>query len=278
MASTIIETRRIKCICDMETFDSEKFIVEYFKSIPYGEIAFFGNFFRCFRVEMLIKSLLFKKSWIDSSSKSDLPPDFHNNKHKIIMDIMRIDDCVNIKDGKHVPNSFQRENDFMKKLAGKDYKKRLNGSLYFVSDTRDNSVFNFDGYFNNFKRVLIDHSNKVGSYRNNYPKCKTCVLFICDEANVYVQVTDKEDLKRKEPIGKWRPHIRFNDKEFLDVIKIVHADYVVWMGRWTHLFTSNGRKIKMPQAAIYDIKHLKDRGSHYNHCLMFKVVDEERIK
>ena len=94
----------------METMDNESFVIKNFKSILYGKIAYFGNFFHCFRIERLIKSFLFAKSWIDSSSKDSLPPDFHNEKHKIMMDVMRIDDCVNEKNGKKIANAFQKEN------------------------------------------------------------------------------------------------------------------------------------------------------------------------
>ncbi len=261
----------------METMDNESFVIKNFKSIPHGKIAYFGNFFHCFRIERLIKSFLFAKSWIDSSSKDSLPPDFHNEKHKIMMDVMRIDDCVNEKNGKKIANAFQRENTYMRKLMRKDYKNKYNASLYFVPNTFNNEDFNFIGYSKNFERVLINHSNKVDSYRSNYPKCKTCVLFVCDESNNYVQVIDKEDLNRKEPLGKYYPHNCFIDSKFLSIIKNVKAEYVVWMGRWKSL-TVNGRRIKMPQAAIYDIKSLKEKGFEYNHDMMLKVLEETKIQ
>ena len=125
--------------------------------------------------------------------------------------------------------------------------------------------------------MLINHSNKVDLYRNNYPKCKTCVLFVCNEPNSYVRLIDKEDLNRKEPLGKYYPRNCFIDSKFLSVIKGVKADYVVWMGRWKYL-TFNGKRIKMPQAAIYEVKHLKEKGFLLNHDMMFKVVKEERIE
>ena len=48
------------------------------------------------------------------------------------------------------------------------------------------------------------------------------------------------------------------------------------MGRWKHL-TVNGKQIKMPKAAIYDIKNLKEKGFEYNHSLMYKVIEETKI-
>lgn len=52
----------------------------------------------------------FKKSWINTSCKNELPPDYHNNKHYIMMEMMRVDDCTGTLNGEHVPNAFEKEN------------------------------------------------------------------------------------------------------------------------------------------------------------------------
>ena len=234
---------------------------------------FFGNPLHCFRIYKLTKSFLFAKSWIDSSSKQDPPPDFHNEKHHIMMEVMRIDDCVNEMNGERVDNSFAKENKYMNKWFGKGYKKHVEGSLFFIADTKDNGHFNFRGYYQNFERVLINHSNKVDEYRNNYPKCRKCILFINDESNPYVQVMDKADLKRKAPKGAYIPHQCFLDSKFIDVIKKVKADYVIWVCRWKSIYV-NGKQIKMPRIAIYDVKRLTYDGVNYKHEFMYKVTNE----
>lgn len=257
----------------METLDDEKIILESYKRISSSDFFFNGSFFRCLRIKALTKSFLFSKSWIDSSSKNDFPPDFHNDKHRIMMEVMRVDDCVNEKDGKRVANSFQRANLKMKKMFGKNYKKEQNGTLFFIPDTRDNTEYNFEGYFNNFKRVMLNHSGKIKDYRKNYPLCKTCVLLICDESNNYVEVTDQNDLSRDNPLKPFKIHYWFLDKDFVDVIKGCNADYVIWMGYYKILYL-NGKRIKMPRVCIYDVKNIKENGAEYNHSLMFKVIEE----
>ena len=254
----------------METMDDEKFIKKLYEEIPSSDFFFNGRFFHCLRIMTLTKGFLFSKSWVDSSSKNDLPPDFHNNKHHMMMEIMRIDDCVS----KSVDNSFQRANSKAKQIFGKNYKKYQNGTMFFIPDTRDNSKYNFEGYFNNFKRVLLNHSSKIVDYRKNYPLCKTCVLFICDESNNYIEVTDSDDLNRDNPFKPFKIHYWFLDKDFIDVIGKCDADYVIWMGYYKGLYL-NGKRIKMPRVCIYDVKNLKQKYITYDHNFMSKVAKEE---
>lgn len=86
------------------TFDNERFVFDLFRKTPSSRIRYNGRYFKCARVERLLKCTFYRKSWIDSSQ--DSKPDFHNDKHHIMMDIMRVDDCVNDMNGKHIFNSF----------------------------------------------------------------------------------------------------------------------------------------------------------------------------
>lgn len=260
----------------MKTFDDEEFVLNQYRTSFFPPVVYNGRFFHCFRIEKLTKSFLFKKSWINSSSKSSLPPDFHNDKHRIMMDVMRIDDCVNEIDGKHIPNSFERTNRFMKKYYGNNYKKSLNGFLYFIPNTNDSNEYNFNGYIRNFEKVLTKHSSKVENYRKNYPRCNESILFVFDESNSYIQVSSEEDLKKRDApsvqYNKYVIHNCYCDKMFIDIIKRCDADYVIWMGYYKAIFV-NGELKRLPIACIYDVKHIKYNGHEYNHKLMLKVLE-----
>ena len=100
----------------MKTMNDEDFVLyNYRRSTWVNNTKFVGRFFNCLRIIILTKSIFFRKSWINTSSKSDLPPDFHNDRHHIMLEVMRIDDCVNQINGKHVVNSFEREKKAVKK-------------------------------------------------------------------------------------------------------------------------------------------------------------------
>ena len=166
----------------------------------------------------------------------------------------------------------------MKNVAGRDYKKTLNGTLVFIPDTRNSNDFNFKGYLTNFEKVIRGHSEKVTKYRLNYPKCKTIVFLVCDESNNYIQVLDKNDLEREDEkdvfINRFYPHYQFDDARFIDIIKKCSADYLIWLGRFKSLYINN-KEINYPRVCIYDIKHIKRNGLTYNHDLMFKVKEEQ---
>ena len=247
----------------LQSMDNENFVLKIFRLIPSRKIKFYGRALRCFRVERLIRSRFFSKSWVDSSSKSDTPPDFHNEKHHIMMEMMRIDDSVKKINGKKAINSFERANIYMEKHFECDYKNKMKGcSLFFVPDTSNDAQFKFKAYLKNFERVLINHSNKADEYRENYPKCKTLVLFICDESNGYYQkVAENKDLV----------HLCFNDSAFIEIIKRCKADYLVWFTMYKTAINSNKKIIKQPLACIYDVKHIKQTGVRYNHEKMIKI-------
>ena len=258
----------------METFDSELFLLENYRMLSSSDFAYIGNFFRCSRIKRITKSIFYKKSWTNSSSKTDPPPDFYNKKHKIMMEIMRVDDCADIADANHADNSFKKANTFLKKSFGKDYKKIHKASVYFIPDTSDSKKFNFLGYFNSFKRVVLNHSAKVNNYRNNHPECRDLIFFIFDESNHYVQVSEEEYLLKEKSdnpqFEKAIVHGWYNDESFIKIIKQSKADYVIWVG-WHKTIFVNDKEIKQPKVCIYDVKNIKNYGIEYNHKLMLKV-------
>lgn len=245
----------------LQSFESESFIFKHFKTVPSSRIKYLGRRFPCLRIKTLLKCPLFSKSWVDSSSKSARAPDFHNEKHHLMMDFARVDDCV--FEGKAGVNSFARASKFMKEHAGKNYKNVLKEkgiTLYFVPDTTNDKEFNYLGYLKSFKTVLMDHSKKVASYHSNYPKCKTCVMFIFDESNPYYQ-KDTTEL-----------HCCFLDKKFIEIIKECNFDYVVWFTHYKSVY-KNGKEIKIPLAYIYDVKHFKETGKEYDQNKMAKLKE-----
>lgn len=261
----------------MKTFDNESFILDTYRLVSSNDIIYNGRFCHCNKIKKITKAIKFSKFWIDSSSKNDLPPDFHNERQKIMMEFMRVDDCVNVIEEGKVINSFERTNHFLKKLFGDDYKKQQNGLIYFLPDTRDSNNFNFNGYIDNFEKIIMKHSDKIDNYKKNYPNCKKVIFFVCDESNNYIQVFNKEDLKKEDDYNvnlKFLIHHWYLDKKFIDIIKKCGADYLIWFGIYKSIFV-NGRKIKCPKVCIFDINNIKNDGIIYNHDLMFKVKREE---
>lgn len=259
----------------MKTFNDEDLIFQSYKSIPSRRIRYVGNYFRCSRVFRLTRWLIYNKSWISNFSKNDPPPDFYNIKHKIMMEVMRIDDSVGDSTKKSESNSFKKTNQSLTYLFGKDYKaKRDDISIYFLPDTSDTTKFNFSGYLKTFERVLTKHSNRVQLYRRNHPECNDLVFLVSDESNCYIQVASKEDLLKD---GKMDIQLKnaifhgwYSDNQFLKIIKNCGADYVIWVG-WYKTILLNNKEIKTPLVCIYDVKNIKNDGVVYDYDLMIKV-------
>lgn len=259
----------------MKTFDDEAFLLEIYRGIPFFRTIYNGNFFSCLRIEVLTKCFLFNKSWEDSSSKNAIPPDFYNERHKIMMEIMRIDDCIGKVNGKKIENSFSRSNNLAKRILGDNYKKNINGILFTNPDTTNSTNFNFRGYIKNFNKVFLKHSNKIEMYRKNHPNCKDVIFFILDQSNNYVQVSRKEDLKKENQKNPYLEncviHNCFMDDIFLKTIEESKVDYVIWVKYHSIIFV-NGKKKKLPEVCIFDVKHMKEKFKHrFNHELMLKL-------
>lgn len=241
----------------------ESFVFYSFRKTSSSNIKYNGRYFKCFRIERLLKSFLFKKSWIDSSRTSK--PDYHNDKHHIMMEIFRVDDCVRNINGKHVPSSFEKQTKSLEKYFCKNYKERLKTcTVIFNADTSNDEEFNFEGYLMNFERVVMHHANRIDSYRKNFPNCKELIFFLCDESNCYYERNHLDP-------DKSRVHNCFSDKNFIDIIKRSGADYFVWFTTGKALMNQKGKIIKRPKACIYNIKHSKSDGYIYNLSAMRKL-------
>lgn len=260
----------------MKTLDKESELLDRYRSLPNHQIKYIGNFFSCLRVERLTRSFIFKKSWIDSSRKDELPPDYHNDKHHIMMEMMRVDDCVGTLDGKHVPNAFEKENLMLKEKLGNDYKKvRDDIRVVFIPYTDDPTKYTYEGYINNFRNAVMKHSSKIEKYKNNYPKCKKTIFFISDESNEFCEVSNLEDKTKVENGAsgikvKW--HIPHTDNRIIDIIKEAKCDYIIWVQYYKN--KKHRHRLVVPRILIVDVKETKKKGIDYNAKLMAKVKED----
>ena len=251
----------------MKTFDDENMLFDIYINAK-DDVVYFGNFCKCKRIHILTKSILFKKSWIDSSAKSVPPPDFHNDKHHIMMEFMRIDDCTREMNNSDAKSSFERSNLLAKSYLGKKYKKDLNGNLITSINTSNLEVFNINGYLYNFNKAIKRHEKRIDLYKKNHPLCKEVIFFIFDESNNYALKINTN------AINYLTPHKWYLDSKFLNIIKNCKADYIIWYG-YSKIILHNGKRIKLPNICIYDIKNLKENGIIYNYDSIIKLKEEE---
>ena len=249
----------------MQTFNNESMILDMFKEVSTWDIKLVGNFFKCERIHSLLTGMFNRKNWINSSGKSDPPPDFYNNKHKIMMDVMRIDDHAYVDSkGKIQNKTLQHEGEIFKMINQPD---RDDIKLFIVADTKlpTNEDHNFERYYKNFERVFREHESKLSLYQSNHPGFKT-IFFIFDESTAYVEVTNPNNVNKERHEGDLtpacKPHLFCLDNKFINIFKESNIDYIIWYAPWKMIRYMRHNRVKiypLPKCAIYDIKGIKNK-------------------
>ena len=256
----------------MLMFDNEATVIEMLKDVPKRNIALFGSVVYCAKLYLRL-TCSFKKHWIDSSRKSDPPPDFYDPKHKLMMEVMRIDDHAFTDKKGHVHNEALRHEGELYRRFFKDI-DREDLRIFIIPDTQLSSKddHNFARYIANFERVFKKHEDKIDLYKTNHPGFKT-IFFIFDESSAYRQAPNKKVLKnaKEGQVGIGMPHLFCYDKRFVDIIKESKVDYVVWFAPWK-LDRSVVGNVPLPKCAIYEVKKIKEsKLLNYNHECMIST-------
>lgn len=245
----------------MNLFDKEERIIDYFQFLENDKILLSPNSLKINKIYKLVHDREKWNNWIDSSSKKELPPDFYNDKDKIMMDIMRIDDHAHYgKKGKIINPTNERESKIVKELIKKDKKfKKIaeKGNLIVIPDSglRGIADHNYDFYINNFNRVISNHISKIDNYKSNHSNYKV-VFFIFDESSPYIECIGEE---RPMFVGQCLyayPHIWWNDYNMVKILLNSKIDYAIWMAPFKHF--ENEKHIELPMAVIFDVSKIRE--------------------
>lgn len=197
------------------------------------------------------------KDWINSSGKSDPPPDFYNDRLGFMMDVMRIDDHAFVnKDGKIINPTNMRESKIQKEIKQSGildvFPNVKSIMVNAITDLPTNEDHNYSFYLNNFRRVVMQHNESIGLYRKNHPGYKT-IFLVFDESSGYIE---SESLINQHVI-KGYPHYWFADQAFVEVIKRVSADFIFWFAPFKYYeLLSEQNFPELPQACIFSLKNL----------------------
>ena len=225
----------------MKTFDNESFQIEYLGNVPASRVVFYGNYLKCKSVLHKIKKY---KNWINSSGKDVLPPDFYSDKYNLMMDAMAINDIEYIKGNKIINEQKKRQHQLFQKYLGKDYRKTRDDITVFYNYDLSKDKHSYEYYKSSFKRIIEKHRDSIPLYKKNHPEYKL-IFYIFDESVEYLECKD----------GKSIIHVCFNDKYFVDIIKKLDVDYVVWVSHIKYVEITN-KEIKIPRTAVYEVKYL----------------------
>ena len=209
------------------------------------------------RVFTLIKDENKWKNWIDSSNKSAPPPDFYNDKEKIMMEVMRFDDQQTIDGKKHATRS--KEAKIRKEIMDSGIMDLVpNVERVMINVNSDLPIYedhNFKRYRGNFKRTVEKHSNKVENYKRNHPGY-TLIFFILDETSGMYFENESDRKIEKGHTYLSRAHCHWLDSEMIRTIKNCGADFFVWYKPHNSFESPFGVNDDFPKVIIFDIEKM----------------------
>ncbi len=108
----------------MNRFDDEDKIISQFQRVNDNEVMFATQSETIEAVYLSIHTEALWNNWINSSGKSDPPPDYYSPKDELMMDVMRVDDHAFVdKKGKFKIRQTPEKASFIKNLKKVAYKK-----------------------------------------------------------------------------------------------------------------------------------------------------------
>lgn len=262
----------------MNYFDNENKIIEWFQNVEPSSVYFPIETNELVSLFESIHNEEKWKRWINSSRKSDPPPDFYCNELKLMMDVMRVDDhTYRNKKGKFINPTNARESRMQKELQESGilnlFPNVKNVICNAVTDLPTEQDHNFKFYKNNFARAIDDHKSKIDLYKKNHPGYKI-IFFILDESSAYFEIAEnvKPNIKKGE-IAQGRPHIHFLDRQFLQVIDHSEIDYLIWYAPYKMINLEGGNVYDMPRAAIYDCSQMDFECLEYDNNRLVSVEE-----
>ncbi|MGN1341727.1 MAG: hypothetical protein ACI4VL_00670 [Bacilli bacterium] len=243
----------------LNRYDKEERIINDFQYLKRKEIGMYPLNFKNLGLYGCIHNKRKWKNWVDTSAKNELPPDFYNDKLKLMMDVMRIDDHAYVDEkGRVINRHNERESKLIEELISKNksFKEIVEkGNLFITPDSglRGYEDHNYNFYVNNFKRVVSKHIKKIEKYKKNHPGFKT-IFFIFDESSPYMKLIDCEVPQKPGDLMHGDLHQWWRDGNMLNIIKNSNIDYLIWMTPYK-LFNSIG-KVRYPLAMIYEVSKI----------------------
>lgn len=259
----------------MNYFDDENIIIEHFQGVECSSVFFVNETDKATSIFESIHDVEEWKQWINSSKKSDPPPDFYCDQFKLMMDVMRVDDHSFINEKNKVVNPTNMKESKIQaeikescilKLFPNANRVIVNAQTELTSDEDHNYKF----YKENFIRTVRQHKSKIAQYKVNHPNFKV-IFFILDESSAYFQAQNDnvylEVAQNSNVIFKGEPHFHFWDKEFIEELMIDNLDFIIWYTPFKLLRTDEGR-FDLPEVCVYDTKGSAIDLKKYNDKMM----------
>lgn len=261
----------------MNYFDDERRIIEHFQEVACESVFFPVQSDAAIHIFESIHNIDNWKKWVDSSGKSDPPPDYYCNEFKYMMDVMRVDDhAYKNKKGKLINPTNMLESQMRKELAeNREIENFPNVKEVLVNAITDLPTYkdhNYIFYKKNFIRTINEHKRKIDLYKKNHSGFNV-VFFVFDESSAYMQIADEKNKCENTHSGEifsGTPHFHFFDTDFLKPIIESDIDFLVWYTPFKMIYKEDG-PLDFPQICVYDLNSTKFQNISYYEHRMFSV-------
>lgn len=239
--------------------EKESNLIEAFQFLSSSEVALFPENDMTESVYLSLRDEKQWNNWIDSSAKNAPPPDFYNDKEKLMLEVMRVDDHGFKKRGKVINPTYAREHEIERQLRESGFLGQFPDSAILMinadSGLPTTEDHNYRYYFDCFQRTLEHHKQKIDSYRKNHPGYKI-VFFVYDESTAYVLVKRVPKRIIAGRFGTGIAHLWFIDKRFVEVFKDSGIDYLIWFAP-CKMYHNINRLPPLPTACIFDCHNIE---------------------
>ncbi len=255
----------------MAYYDNELNIIREFNDIGYKYILVFDG-----EGEEILKKINSFDNWINSSGKSDPPPDMYSNEYNLMMDIMRVDDHTSINKKGMLYNAYRiKENNTYKKMQQWAIENNitLTGDILVntVTDLPTDEDHSYDKYLKEFSRVVKKHDESYNLYIKNHPN-KKLIYFILDESSPYLRSEEKNIVVKAGKTICAQLHLFFYDSNFVNILRESKADYVIWYAPFKHF--DSFEKVDLPKVVIYTKDNLNEiKSIKYNQNEMYSIEE-----
>lgn len=262
----------------MGRLDNEENIIKDMHEVPRSNTALLTSS----KFEKMLVSAIMKEwpKWTTNSGHSSEPPDFFSRDHKLMFDVMRINDSetmITTKRGKTRPYNpiLKKEREQIREL--KKYFPNVAEENILVNVEPDgdyDKTHNYQNYYRHAQKVFSAHIGRIPRCRELHPGFKMGFL-VMDETESYLQhkyiwdaVTPYDTNKIYQVLST--PHIPFLDERFMRCLIASDLDFLIWFMPYKH---NEKMAVQPPEVCFIDLKNKKTQAylRHYPEFLMRRM-------
>lgn len=226
----------------MGRFDNEENIVNDVRIVSRSDTAFLTNS----KFERTLYNAIIRDwhKWTANNSHASDPPDFFLQNHRLMFDVMRVNDSetlITTKRGKtkYANPVLKREKELVLEL--KQHFPNTPEDNIFVNAAVDGNydeVHNYQNYYKHTQKVLSSHIERIPICRELHPSFKIGFL-VMDETESYLQHSNIMDAATPfNPSRAYKilslPHIPYRDRRFMQCLFGSGLDFVIWYMPYKH--------------------------------------------